>query len=181
MKFRVCDLTGKRRNAKARTVTFSHTRNHKVQQVNLQTRRLWWEEGNRYVKMRISTKAIKVNALSIVSPPDSPCDRRSPSTASRKRPRSTTLTSQSTPYRISRCSPRIPAPPSALPSGTREGDAHRGAVHPSARTTATTKLIILMRPNAPRRRVPAPSQGQEGGGGGRASPAGRPESSSASS
>lgn len=30
MKFRVCDLTGKRRNAKAMTVTFSHTRNHKV-------------------------------------------------------------------------------------------------------------------------------------------------------
>ena len=30
MKFRVCDMTGKRRNAKAMTVTFSHTRNHKV-------------------------------------------------------------------------------------------------------------------------------------------------------
>mmetsp|Transcript_16452 Transcript_16452/g.51532 ORF Transcript_16452/g.51532 Transcript_16452/m.51532 type:complete len:127 (+) Transcript_16452:75-455(+) len=62
MKFRVCDLTGKRRNAKARTVTFSHTRNHKVQQVNLQKRKLWWEEGNCYVRMRISTKALKTIA-----------------------------------------------------------------------------------------------------------------------
>jgi len=60
MKFRTCDLTGKRRNAKAMTVTFSHTRNHKVQKVNLQNRKLWWEEGNRYVKMRVSTKALKV-------------------------------------------------------------------------------------------------------------------------
>ncbi|KAJ1456824.1 ribosomal L28 family-domain-containing protein [Pelagophyceae sp. CCMP2097] len=62
MKFRICDLTGKRRNAKAMTVTFSHVRNHKVQQVNLQDRRLWWVEGNRFVKMRISTKALKTIA-----------------------------------------------------------------------------------------------------------------------
>lgn len=62
MRFRVCDLTGKRRNAKARTVTFSHTRNHKVQKVNLQWKRMWWEEGNRWVRMRISTKAIKTVA-----------------------------------------------------------------------------------------------------------------------
>lgn len=62
MRFRRCDLTDKRRNAKARTVTFSHTRNHKVQKVNLQWKRMWWEEGNRFVKMRISTKAIKTVA-----------------------------------------------------------------------------------------------------------------------
>mmetsp|Transcript_15088 Transcript_15088/g.45059 ORF Transcript_15088/g.45059 Transcript_15088/m.45059 type:complete len:120 (-) Transcript_15088:44-403(-) len=62
MKFRVCDLTGKRRNAKAMTVTFSHTRNHKVQKVNLQDRRLWWPEGEKYVKMRLSTKALKTIA-----------------------------------------------------------------------------------------------------------------------
>lgn len=62
MKFRVCDLTGKRRNAKARTVTFSHTRNHRVQQVNLQNRKLWWEEGQKYVRMRVSTKALKTIA-----------------------------------------------------------------------------------------------------------------------
>ena len=62
MKFRVCDLTGKRRNAKAMTVTFSHTRNHKVQKVNLQDRRLYWPEGQKYVKMRLSTKALKTIA-----------------------------------------------------------------------------------------------------------------------
>jgi len=60
--FRVCDLTGKRRNAKAMTVTFSHTRNHKVQKVNLQDRRLWWPEGEKYVKMRLSTRALKTIA-----------------------------------------------------------------------------------------------------------------------
>ncbi|KAJ8600060.1 hypothetical protein CTAYLR_001856 [Chrysophaeum taylorii] len=62
MRFRVCDLTGKRRNAKAMTVTFSHKRNHKVQHVNLQTRRLWWAEADRYVRMRVSTKALKTIA-----------------------------------------------------------------------------------------------------------------------
>ncbi|KAH8056548.1 plastid ribosomal protein L28 [Aureococcus anophagefferens] len=62
MKFRVCDMTGKRRNAKAMTVTFSHTRNHKVQKVNLQDRRLWWSEGNKFVQMRVSTKALKTIA-----------------------------------------------------------------------------------------------------------------------
>jgi len=40
-------------------VTFSHKRNKKVQHVNLQPRRMWWEEGSRYVRMRVSTKAIK--------------------------------------------------------------------------------------------------------------------------
>ena len=59
MRARNCDLTGKSPNRQAMVVTFSHKRNKKVQHVNLQKRRLWWEEGNRFVTMRISTKALR--------------------------------------------------------------------------------------------------------------------------
>lgn len=31
----------------------------KVQHINLQKRRLYWEEGNRWVRLRLSTKGIK--------------------------------------------------------------------------------------------------------------------------
>ena len=34
-------------------------RHHKLQQVNLQWKRVWWEQGNSFVKLRLSTKAIK--------------------------------------------------------------------------------------------------------------------------
>jgi ribosomal protein L28 len=52
---RVCDLTGKRAN-NGYVVTFSHTRNKKMQQVNLQRKRVYWPEGKRWVKLRICTK-----------------------------------------------------------------------------------------------------------------------------
>ncbi|MFB2937276.1 50S ribosomal protein L28 [Aerosakkonemataceae cyanobacterium BLCC-F154] len=55
---RVCQLTGKKAN-NAYAVSHSHRRNKKLQEVNLQTKRIWWEEGKRWVKLRISTKAIK--------------------------------------------------------------------------------------------------------------------------
>merc|ERR1712205_65558 len=41
------------------SVSFSHRRHHKMQQVNLQWKRVWWEEGNAFVRLRLSTKAIK--------------------------------------------------------------------------------------------------------------------------
>ena len=40
-------------------VSHSHIRTKKLQQVNLQKRRLWWDEGNKWVSLRISTKALK--------------------------------------------------------------------------------------------------------------------------
>ena len=40
-------------------VSHSHIRTKKLQQVNLQKRRLWWQEGNKWVTLRISTKALK--------------------------------------------------------------------------------------------------------------------------
>tara|TARA_Y100000589_G_scaffold267658_1_gene259200 strand:- start:4429 stop:4665 length:237 start_codon:yes stop_codon:yes gene_type:complete len=55
---RVCELTGARAN-NGMAVSHSHIRTKKLQQVNLQKRKLWWEEGKRYVNIRISTKALK--------------------------------------------------------------------------------------------------------------------------
>jgi large subunit ribosomal protein L28 len=55
---RVCELTGKRAN-NGMAVSHSHVRTKKLQQVNLQYRRLWWAEGNRFVNLRVSTKALR--------------------------------------------------------------------------------------------------------------------------
>jgi large subunit ribosomal protein L17 len=56
---KICQLTGMVANRKARRVTFSHKVNHKVQEVNLQTKRFWWEEGNREIKLRVSTRGMR--------------------------------------------------------------------------------------------------------------------------
>lgn len=55
---RVCQLSGKKAN-NGMAVSHSHIRTKKLQQVNLQRRRLWWAEGGRYVRLRISTKALR--------------------------------------------------------------------------------------------------------------------------
>jgi len=55
---RVCQLTGKRAN-NGMAVSHSHIRTKKLQQVNLQQRRLWWAEGQRWVKLRLSAKALR--------------------------------------------------------------------------------------------------------------------------
>ena len=55
---RVCELTGAKAN-NGMAVSHSHIRTKKLQQVNLQKRRLWWREGNKWVTMRISTRALK--------------------------------------------------------------------------------------------------------------------------
>jgi len=59
MRARECDLLGKKANRKARVITFSHIRNHKVQHVNLQWKRFFSEDLNRNVRLRLSTKGIK--------------------------------------------------------------------------------------------------------------------------
>jgi large subunit ribosomal protein L28 len=59
---RVCQLTGKRAN-NGMAVSHSHRRTKKLQQVNLQWKRIWWSEGNRFVRLRLSTKAIKTLEL----------------------------------------------------------------------------------------------------------------------
>ena len=53
---RRCQLTGKKAN-NAFAVSHSHRRTKKLQEANLQWKRVWWPEGNRWVKLRLSTKA----------------------------------------------------------------------------------------------------------------------------
>jgi large subunit ribosomal protein L28 len=55
---RKCELTGKKAN-NAYAISHSHRRTKKLQEVNLQWKRVWWAEGNRWVRLRLSTKAIK--------------------------------------------------------------------------------------------------------------------------
>lgn len=59
MRERKCDLTGTRKNSKCMNVSKSNAHTHRTQQVNLQTRKLWWEEGNKFVKLRLATRTIK--------------------------------------------------------------------------------------------------------------------------
>ncbi len=47
-------MTGKKAN-NGYVVTFSHKRNKKLQGANLQWKRLYWPEGKRWVRLRVST------------------------------------------------------------------------------------------------------------------------------
>ncbi|KAJ0035080.1 hypothetical protein Pint_25122 [Pistacia integerrima] len=55
---RICPFTGKKAN-RANKVSFSNHKTKKLQFVNLQYKKVWWEAGKRYVKLRLSTKALK--------------------------------------------------------------------------------------------------------------------------
>jgi large subunit ribosomal protein L28 len=55
---RKCQLTGKKAN-NAFAISHSHRRTKRLQEANLQWKRIWWPQGNRWVRLRISTKAIK--------------------------------------------------------------------------------------------------------------------------
>ncbi len=59
MRERKCDLSGTRKNSKCMNVSKSNAHTHRVQNVNLQTRKLWWEEGNKFVRIRISARTLK--------------------------------------------------------------------------------------------------------------------------
>ena len=41
------------------SVSHSHIRTKKLQQANLQQRRLWWEEENKWINIRVTTRALK--------------------------------------------------------------------------------------------------------------------------
>nr|YP_009027508.1 50S ribosomal protein L28 [Neoporphyra perforata]AGQ17056.1 50S ribosomal protein L28 [Neoporphyra perforata]AHB35211.1 50S ribosomal protein L28 [Neoporphyra perforata]AIA19373.1 50S ribosomal protein L28 [Neoporphyra perforata]AIA19791.1 50S ribosomal protein L28 [Neoporphyra perforata]AIA20000.1 50S ribosomal protein L28 [Neoporphyra perforata] len=53
-----CCLTGKVAN-NGYAVSHSHKRTKKLQKVNLQYKKVWSREQNKWIKMLISTKAIK--------------------------------------------------------------------------------------------------------------------------
>ena len=55
---RECQLTGKKAN-NAYAIPHSHRRTKKLQEANLQWKRVWWAQGKRWVKLQLSTKAIK--------------------------------------------------------------------------------------------------------------------------
>jgi large subunit ribosomal protein L28 len=55
---RQCELTGKKAN-NAFAISHSHRRTKRLQHANLQPKRVWWPEGKRWVKLLLSTKAIK--------------------------------------------------------------------------------------------------------------------------
>lgn len=55
---RKCQITGKKAN-NAMAISHSHRRTKRLQHVNLQWKRVWWPEGNRWVRLRLSTTAIK--------------------------------------------------------------------------------------------------------------------------
>ncbi len=55
---RVCDLTGTRSN-NGMAVSHSHIRTKKLQQANLQSRKLWWAEEKKWVSLRVTTRALK--------------------------------------------------------------------------------------------------------------------------
>ena len=55
---RVCPLTGKRPNV-ANKVSHSNIKTKKRQFPNLQTKRIWCESQNRFIKIRLSTRALR--------------------------------------------------------------------------------------------------------------------------
>ncbi|CDN16533.1 MAG: 50S ribosomal protein L28 [Richelia sp.] len=55
---RRCELTGKKAN-NGFALSHSHRRTKRLQHANLQNKRVWWPEGNRWVKLKLSTKTIK--------------------------------------------------------------------------------------------------------------------------
>ncbi len=59
---RRCDLTGKRPNV-ANNVSHSNVKTKRRQLPNLQMRKVWWEEEQRFVTLRISTRALRTLRL----------------------------------------------------------------------------------------------------------------------
>nr|YP_010873151.1 ribosomal protein L28 [Nemalion vermiculare]WGV34464.1 ribosomal protein L28 [Nemalion vermiculare] len=55
---KICKLTGKKRN-NGYAVSHSHVRNKKIQNVNLQSRKVWLSTEKRWIRIKISTKAMK--------------------------------------------------------------------------------------------------------------------------
>lgn len=63
MRLRICDLSGAETNTKAMSVSKSNVHTHKRQEVNLQWRKLWWEEGQKMVSLRLATRTLKTVRL----------------------------------------------------------------------------------------------------------------------
>lgn len=55
---RICEVTGKRK-LKGNRVSHSNRKSRKFQQPNLQSKRFWLPSENRWIKLRLSTDAIR--------------------------------------------------------------------------------------------------------------------------
>jgi large subunit ribosomal protein L28 len=55
---RRCDLTGKRPNV-ANKVSHSNVKTKKRQLPNLQTKRVWFQEAEQFVTLKLSTRALR--------------------------------------------------------------------------------------------------------------------------
>ncbi len=55
---RVCQLTGTKAN-NGMAVSHSHIRTKKLQQANLQQRKLWWAEEKKWINLKVTTRALK--------------------------------------------------------------------------------------------------------------------------
>lgn len=55
---RICQISGKKAN-NGYKVSHSHVKTKKKQHVNLQQKKIWSFHSNRWIKIKISTKAIK--------------------------------------------------------------------------------------------------------------------------
>ena len=55
---RKCLLTGKRPNV-ANRVSHSNIKTKKRQLPNVQTKRFWWAEGDTWVRLKVSTRAMR--------------------------------------------------------------------------------------------------------------------------
>lgn len=55
---RKCIFTGKKPNV-GNKVSHSHRKSKKRQLPNLQQKRLWWAEGERFVRVRVSVRAMR--------------------------------------------------------------------------------------------------------------------------
>lgn len=58
---RRCVFTGSRPNV-ANKVSHSNIKTKRRQLPNIQKRQLWWDEGQRYVTLRLSTRALRTIA-----------------------------------------------------------------------------------------------------------------------
>ena len=58
---RRCVLTGKRPNV-AHTVSHSNIKTKRRQLPNLQYKRLWWDQEGRFVRLKVSTQALRTIA-----------------------------------------------------------------------------------------------------------------------
>lgn len=55
---RRCDLTGKRPNV-GNSVSHSNIKTKRRQLPNLQTKKIWWQEEERFITLKLSTRALR--------------------------------------------------------------------------------------------------------------------------